>query len=447
MLVTEADAYHFLGRIGFAPLPSDVNHVVGRDQADVVDEILNLNRDLPATPDRLLVADRMNFQANSQNLGWWLNRMIQSRITGATPSTPDPLLEKLTMFWHGHFATEFPGVDDALLMFEQNQILRAGAFGDFAQLCTDISLHGAMLIYLNNESNVQGFEQENFARELMELFTMGVGNFTENDVVEMARAWTGHGIIGYDPALGGRNGTYQFYPDLHDDGQKTIFGINANWDGPDTITEIVRGVRQQATANFISTKLWRFFINGAPPPGAIEQLAAAFIAADMTIKPLMRALLLRPEFWAPENRRALVKTPSQYAVDLYRCISLLFVDTEAPYFLAPMGQVLFDPPNVAGWGTNGYWLSTATMWGRAKFAANRRWAVANEDSDFLQELRDMDPATGTAHLLQTFRLHEVSAATTNAIESWFASTKEATPWALAPVGISVTALSPEFQVI
>ena len=147
MGITESEAHHFLGRIGFAPLASDVDHVVGREQSDVVDEVLNLERDLPSTLEWVRGNDRDDFAANSRTLGWWLNRMTRSRITNAGSNSPDPLVEKMTMFWHGHFATEFLAVEDALLMYEQNHILRAGALGDFAQLCTDISLHGAMLIY------------------------------------------------------------------------------------------------------------------------------------------------------------------------------------------------------------------------------------------------------------------------------------------------------------
>ena len=260
------------------------------------------------------------------------------------------------------------------------------------------------------------------------------------------RAWTGHGVVGYDEAVNRHDGTYKFHAGLHDGGNKTIFGIEANWDGPGTISEICRGSGQRATATFIATKLWRYFINDAPPAHAIDQLANAFVWSEMSIKALVRALLLRPEFWAPQNRQALVKSPSHYAVDLHRCINYEFKGTEAHRFMGPMGQVLFDPPNVDGWGTNEYWLSTATMWGRAEFAANRRWEVTGDGIEFLQELREMEAVEGTAHLLRTFRLHDVSSSTRSAIETWFGTTKESEPWALAPVGISVTALCPEFQV-
>lgn len=444
MAMTEADARHFLGRVGFSPDQADVEYCIGREIDAVVDDLLSAERLAPTQP-AYLESDPA-YVANQKTLDWWLNRMIDSRWVTGDAATPHPLVEKMTMFWHGHFATAFETVNDATLMWEQNQILRLGALGDFEQLCTDISIHGAMLIYLDNESNVAGGVQENFARELMELFTMGIGHYTEFDVVEMARAWTGHGTVGWVPETQSYDGTYEFHPDKHDNDDKTIFGLTANWDGPDTIAEICQGARQVETARFLTTKLWRYFISGSAPAAAVNELASVFVAAGMNIKELMRALLKRPEFWAASNRRALVKNPSQYVVDFYRCVGLRFVDQQSTWFMRRMGQELFAPPNVAGWGVNGYWLSTATMWGRARFASDRRWVVVNEFG-FLSELLEMDPVTGTNHLLEAFRIHEPSAATENAVLSWFEKTKASTEWALAPVGISVAALTPEFQVI
>ena len=444
MAVSESDVRHFLGRVGFAPSDQEVAHFVGREIDSIVDEVLNVAVTAPSAPAHLDVDEP--YLANIKTMDWWLNRMRDSQWVPRTSATPSPLVEKMTLFWHGHFATEFEKVQDATLMWEQNQILRTRGLGDFEVLCREVCLHGAMLIYLDNESNMAGAVQENFARELMELFTMGIGHYTEFDVVEMARAWTGHGTIGWVEAEQRYDGTYRFHRDRHDDNDKTIFGITQNWDGPDTITEICRGARRRQTAVFLATKLWRFFVNGTPDAGAISTLADAFIAADLEIKELMRALLTHPYFWDATSRRALVKTPTNYVVDFNRCTQLPFIDQQASWYMNAMGQELFAPPNVSGWGSNGYWLSTATMWGRAKYANDLRWAATNE-TGFLGELATMNVEQGTDHLLRTFRIPDSSAVTRSAIATWFTATKPEQEWALAPVGITVAALCPEFQVI
>ena len=444
MPVSEQDVIHFLGRIGFIPTDEEIAEFVGREIPDIVDQVLTTSVNNPGRPAHLNGGEE-DWRMNIQNMDWWLNRMRRSRWNNRSADVPSALVEKLTLFWHGHFASEFDKVDDAVLMWEQNNIFRTGALGDFEELCQRVSLHGAMLIYLDNESNRAGAVQENFARELMELFTMGIGNYSEFDVVEMARAWTGFGTVGWLRDEQRYDGTYEFHPDEHDEGDKTIFGITDNWDGPATITEIVRGSKQQPTARFIATKLWRYFVNGAPSPGAIDQLAAAFVASDMNITELMRALLTHPDFWSPASRNALVKTPTQFVVDFARRTGREFIEERLRWQMQPMGQTLFDPPNVAGWGTNGYWLSTATMWGRARYATNERWSLTDEG--FLSELDAMDADTGTAHLLSTFGIRTPSQATIDAVKDWYQTTEANYRWALTPIGISLVAMTPEFQVV
>ena len=425
------------------PTGPEVNHFVGREIPDIVNEVLTAASSLPPRPGHVGSDD--DWRAMVRTTDWWLERMRTSRWIDRSPSIPHPLIEKMTLFWHGHFATAFDKVGDDELMWQQNQIIRDEALADFETLCQRVSRNGAMLIYLDNESNRAGAEQENFARELMELFTMGVGNYTETDVVEMARAWTGHGTVGWIESQQRYDGTYEWHPEEHDFGGKSIFGIRRNWDGPETITEIVRGSKQNATARFVATKLWRFFAHGAPSPAVVNTLAATFINNDCSILELMRAILIHPEFWAPSTRGALVKSPTQFVVDFNRRTAIPFDDENMRWFMEPMGQILFDPPNVAGWGTNGYWLSTATMWGRAQYATNKRWKLNR--AGFFDELEGMNAVDGTNHLLGTFGVHERSTNTVNAIRQWFTTTKNSDPWALAPIGVSVAALCPEFQVI
>src|SRR5262249_51423634 len=170
-------------------------------------------------------------------------------------TSPAPLQEKLTLFWHGHFATANYKVGDMLLMYQQNALWRTQATGNFRDLVQTMSLQPAMLIWLDNDPNEKGQPNENFARELMELFTLGVNQYTQDDVVASARPWTGHNT------LDGDREQYHFYPERHDDGQKTFMGVTQDWDGPDIVNFILGSdaTHKLIAAKFIAAKMWSFF--------------------------------------------------------------------------------------------------------------------------------------------------------------------------------------------
>ena len=191
---------------------------------------------------------------------WWLDRMA---------TTTTPLQEKLTFFWHGHFATANYKVDDTRLMYQQNALFRSMAGGNFRDLVQQLSLQPAMLIWLDNDPNTKGHPNENFARELMELFTLGVDQYTQDDVVASARAWTGHNT------LDGDRTQYHFYPNRHDTGLKTFMGVTQNWDGPDIVNFILRDdpTRKPIAARFIATKMWSFFAYPNPDDDIVTTLA------------------------------------------------------------------------------------------------------------------------------------------------------------------------------
>ena len=445
MALTRADAQHFVGRIGCGYTDADVGYFQGREIDDVVDEVVGLKPTVPGRPN--FYNDGLDPWLEMVNTAdWWLNRMVDARWTNRTRSTPSPLVEKLSLFWHGHFATAFETVEDATLMFDQNDLYRRGGLGDFETLCQQISIGGAMLIYLDNETNIAGAEQENFARELMELFTVGVGSYSEADVRAMARAWTGHGTVGWIDAEQRYDGTYRFHSADHDSSAKTIFGLRRNWDGPDTITEICRGVKQQTTARFIARKLWRFFVHAAPSTSVVNTIADAFIAGDLQIREAMRALLKHPEFWAPASRNALVKSPTEWVVDVARRIGYRFTDGTASWHMHSMGQTLFEPPNVGGWGSNKYWLSTATAWGRAHWVGNIQWSIV--EAGFLDELHELDTEAGLDLLLRTFGLTTASRQTRHRVGDWYRTTADSyDDWSLPTGGVILASLVPEFQVV
>lgn len=299
-----------------------------------------------------------------------------------------------------------------------------------------------MLSYLDNATNVRGNEQENFARELMELFTCGVGNFTEGDVVAAAKAWTGHNTVGWN---GTRNDhTYVFRADRHDNSNKTLFGITRNWDGPDTITELCHGARAVATSRFITRKLYQFFVHPDPSAQEIDLLAGVFRTHNLSVRELLRAMLGRPDFWSPRARAALVKSPTEWVVDTLRRTGIPVTEAGAWWAMPAMGQRLFDPPNVAGWKQNAYWVSTATAWGRARWVSHIRWKVDNPP--VFAGVGDLAPSQIVERILTTFGITRPSPSTQQALASWATHARQHHRWSIRHNAVVLGALCPDFQV-
>jgi len=447
MAVNARDASHFLRRVGFGGTPAEIEHFVGREIPDIVDEVLSLVPDVPGQPSFLNTDVSGQWEAHTQSITWWLQRMVDSSWVDRTSATPSPLQEKVALFWHDHFATGQSKVENMLAMFQQNQLFRSTGLGEFEPLCQRVAVGGAMLRYLDNETNVAGAEQENFARELMELFTTGIGHYSERDVVEMARAWTGHNTLGWDEECLCHDTTYRFYPDRHDDGPKTIFGITRNWDGPDTITEICQGVRRQQTARFVVRKAWNFFANNWLRDDVRDELVDVYTGGgrnggNLTMKELLRAIFEHPMFWT--SYRQLVKTPTEYVVDVLRRTGRRADEISARWYMDFMGQTLFDPPNVSGWGDNASWLSTATAWGRGRFADDVRWGLT--DDGFFAELAAMSPSDATQAVFDTFGIESPSAVSRSSLETWFEETRQVrAAWAIPSGAIMLGVLTPEFQ--
>ena len=367
--------------------------------------------------------------------GAWVNR---------GPATPSPLIEKLALFWHSHFACGMEKVENSIAMWEQNQLFRSDGLGDFETLLQKVSVGGAMVRYLDNETNKVGAPQENFARELMELHTIGVGNFTENDVIEMARAWTGYSVVGWNPAGKFVDTRFVYRAGDHDNGQKTIFGITRNWDGPATITELVNGSKRSQTASFLARKLWHYYVNDNPSAAEVDTVANALKNNGMSIRAALRALLLHPTFWADGTRHAIVRQPVEWSVDVLRQMGIPAPQAELSWLQPMMGQYLFEPPNVAGWGTHDYWISTSGIWGKGRFIQFIGWqdqVVAK-----FQILEDLNPDQGVTHILETLGLgDDVTAASKAALRAWIVDAKAGYRWTLKHNALRIGALLPEFQ--
>jgi uncharacterized protein (DUF1800 family) len=279
----------------------------------------------------------------TQRLGlWWANRML---------TTPRPLEEKLTLFWHGHFATGQNKVRDYRMVLQQNRMLRANASGDLRGLLVGILTDPGMLVYLDNGENIKSHPNENFGRELLELFTMGVGNYSERDVREAARAFTGwtNDVL-----------TYKFDASQHDFGEKTFLGRTGTLDGEDIIDTILA---QPVTGEFVAGKLYRYFVREDISSDVKADLGRSFRASGYQVKPLMRRMLLSKDFYSTPSVATQIKSPVHLVVSTYKKMGLREVPTIPDFgrMTGSLGQTLFEPPNVAGWAGGRTWITPATL--------------------------------------------------------------------------------------
>jgi hypothetical protein len=291
--------------------------------------------------------------------GWWLYCMLQSG---------HPLREKLTLFWHNHFATSIAKVRDATLMFRQNALFRQHALGQFGPMLQAVGRDVAMLLWLDSNSNVKAKPNENYAREVMELFSLGVGNYTEKDVREAARAFTGWHTDGSG---------FQFNAAQHDPGQKTVLGKTGDWDGEDVVKIILE---QPAAARFLVRKLYTYLVSEtAPPEALLEPLCESFRKSQYDVAALVRKILSSRLFFSDHAFRKLIKSPVEYVLGAVRATYRRY-DKDDPHYRAlghqvlvkwvgAIGQALFAPPNVKGWPGGRTWLNTATVLERDNFAA------------------------------------------------------------------------------
>ncbi len=270
----------------------------------------------------------------------WIERMANEQSS--------PLLEKMTLFWHGHFACELKLPHFAV---QHINTLRQHAVGNFRDLVIAIAKDPSMLSYLDNRKNKKEHPNENFARELMELFTIGRGNYTEEDVKAAARAFTGWGAS--------LSGEFIFKSRQHDYGQKTFMGKTGNFDGTDIIDIILE---KRETAQFIATKVYRFFVNDKINAQHINELADVFYASNYNIEAMMRALFESDWFYDVKNMGVKIKSPVVLLAGLMRTLDLRFEDRKPMIVLQKaLGQILFNPPNVAGWPGGKTWIDNATL--------------------------------------------------------------------------------------
>ena len=362
-------ARHLLNRTGFGATDAEVRQYAPLERSQAVERLLAATRreasvqppafvDAPFEPyyrlrqmsaEERMAAQRRLAEQGFELRAWWMREMI---------ATPSPLTERMTLFWHNHFATSQQKVRASQLMYRQNALLRREALGNFATLLHAIAKDPAMLVYLDNAGNRKQAPNENFAREVMELFTLGEGRYGEQDVKEAARAFTGW-------SLDRETGEFTFRRMWHDHGEKTVLGKSGRFDGDDVLDVLL--ARPEA-AQFIGAKLWREFVSPDPEPREVARWAAVFREARYEVKPLMRAILNSPAFWSGDNRGALIKSPLDLVVGTLRTFEIRPFDLRPAVFAAAtLGQNPFSPPNVKGWPGGEAWITSSTLLGRKQW--------------------------------------------------------------------------------
>ncbi len=298
---------------------------------------------------------------------WWLTRMLYS---------PHPLQEKITLFWHNHFATSYAKVQSARFMLGQYELMRRHALGNFADLLREMSADPAMLIWLDGRDSKKGNPNENYARELMELFSLGIGHYTEKDIREAARAFTGWEIQGTKAVFSSRQ---------HDDGPKTVLGQTGNWKGDDIVRICLE---QKAAPLFLVGKLYRFLVSETltPTPELLAPLAEQFKTSGYDFGALVRTMLSSNLFFSPIVYRTRVKSPVDFVLGIVRGLEGKMGTTALAQALEQLGQNLFSPPSVKGWDGGRTWLNGQTLLFRQNLALA---LTSTEDARFG---RRSDPA-------------------------------------------------------
>jgi uncharacterized protein (DUF1800 family) len=370
---------HLLRRAGFGATPAELDRYAALGSSGTTDLLLNYQKVSNTALETQLPT--VDFSSNRPALqsaaiqGWWLQRMVESAR---------PLEEKMTLFWHGLLTS---GLDKSgpQQMFAQNQLFRSMALANFDDLLKAVSKDPAMMVYLDTETNRVGRPNENYARELMELFTTGIGHYTEDDVRESARSFTGWVLRG-DPRP--RYATSSvFVPRFHDPGSKTFLGKTGNFTGDDIIEMLVP---LRATAERLSTKLFTFFAYPNPDRATVQHLADVFQKSRYNVGAVVKEILTSDAFYSEKAYRALVKSPAEVVAQTIKATG---ADQRsyplAAVAMAPMGQVLFYPPNVAGWPGGTSWINSSTLLARINFgnAAAQRMA-ASLPSQTLDQLLD-----------------------------------------------------------
>jgi uncharacterized protein (DUF1800 family) len=371
--MTSQQARHLLVRTGFAPTQAEVDKLVGKSAQQAVSDIITaavaakpkypvpafVSQPPPTPANQLKTVDERQEQRRAQIAegvelkAWWLREMLE---------TPTPLAERMALFWHNHFATSQQKVVSSQAMWRQNQLFRTQALGSFASLLHGVSKDPAMLVYLDAANSRRESPNENFAREVMELFTLGEatqgGGYNEQDIKEVARAFTGWSVDRDDFS-------FKYRERIHDIFSKTVLGKVGNFNGDDVLNIMLA---QAACGEFIVGKLWKEFVSPVPDTMEVKRIAKRFAQSGYAIDIALADLFVTDAFWAESNRGSLIKSPVDLVVGSVRQFGFSYSDV-LPFVLktAQLGQNLLMPPNVKGWPGYTDWINATTLLERKSF--------------------------------------------------------------------------------
>ena len=386
------DARHLVARTGIGVEWKTIKRYQNLTKQQAINELLKSRPDKTPPPPRMTEwrktqSLRSNMRRKkmikriSRNEGkalqeWWVKHLEATR---------SPFVERMTLFWHNHFPSSIKKTQQVSMLHQQNLLLRKHALGNFKTLLNDIAKDPAMLVYLDGYVSTKDDPNENFARELLELFTLGIGHYTENDMREASRAFTGWGIDD-------RSGRFRYRADEHDNGIKTFLRQRGNLRGEDILNILITHPR---TAITIAEKMWHEFINiDKPNTHVINQWSHIFRKSNYEITALLRAVLSSKEFWAASNRGALIKSPIELTIGTLRALPYSVKRNNLAHNLNIMGQAVFAHASVKGWEGGRSWISTQSLLRRNSMMTNLTAGNLNEhkyNSGLKMMLPDIPP--------------------------------------------------------
>jgi uncharacterized protein (DUF1800 family) len=411
---TRGAAAHLLRRAGFGGTPAEVDAGFGLGLEAAVDRLIDYESIDNSPLESRLASAGFNLQSVRGLQQWFLTRMAFSAR---------PLEEKMTYFWNLHWTSAIGKVKSATLLYKQNQTERQLATAPFDEMVVAISKDPAMLVWLDNWLNLPARPNENYARELMELFTLGIGNYTQTDVTQIARALTGWTVTGWNKD-NSYDASFLDNEKLHDNGVKTILGQTGPWtqlDAIDIILKLADGAGS-VSGRFIGDKLWRFFAYDSPPDWIVSELSGVYASSGRSIKEVLRHLFKMPEFYAGHTYSRWVRTPAEYAVASVRMLEAESDFAAATSALAGMGQVLFNPDDAKGWNWGTSWINTGTVFARASLS-NRLCANRSAEGTYLDPaglLAGQNVATADAAVAVIADRLGVSDAAPDTVAAWVA---------------------------
>lgn len=450
--LTVTEAAHLLRRMSFGGSSAEIDALTGKDRETAVNSLIDYESVGNQEMDDILTRGfpflrfSSSTEVNAENFnateirGWWITRFLFSKR---------PFEEKMTLFWHNHFATSIDTVPP-IHMYTQNLALRQNALGKFEDLLLKISQGAAMLIWLNGAESSRENPNENFARELQELFTMSPAdvvtsepNYTETDVKEIARAFAGWRFRQKDSSVFGQD----WYIDAAaaDSGGKTIYSQTANFSGEDVITILADN---RATARYLVYKLFNFFVYPmdltlAADKQTIDKFADVYMRRNHSIKELVRAIFQSDEFFSPRALWGLVKSPVEYVVGTIRALRLSYSpgtlelrEIAIQSSLANMGMSMFAPPNVAGWKVYLGFINTETLLGRYNFSNTMMFDFGSKLAPTLEDIRRYTKPTtkkSLKKLLNTLNL-ELDSAVIRELEQYMLLDRQGNQVAWPPPG-------------